>query len=84
MTKPELAALTSGDRVVVTLHNPERTYYGRVEAKTDGDTRVIAGLAKNCDRTASRASSVPQLPAEFHRIKCAVRSLPAGATVPRK
>jgi sRNA-binding protein len=47
MTKTELIALAAGDRVVVTLHNPERTYFGRVEAKTDDNTGVVAGLEKN-------------------------------------
>ena len=50
MTKAELTALTASDRVLITLHNPERSYYGRVEAKTDGNTRIVAGLQKNRDR----------------------------------
>ena len=50
MTKTELTALTAGERVVVTLHNPERHYYGTVDAKTDGNTRVIVSLQKNRDR----------------------------------
>jgi mevalonate pyrophosphate decarboxylase len=47
MNKTELTALTAGDRVVVTLHNPEQTYFGRVEAKTDDNTRIIVRLQEN-------------------------------------